>query len=178
MEPDQFFSMFWRNDLITEIYNEYDDFLLTAAIRKCKRYGYSPELAFDFRQEVYLSMMVHFDALEKGYRENGVKYLMTMLRNVVINYWRKQLLIHSRMAEVAEILHPDSASRWDDLDAATDELLELVTPHLSEEDRLLLAWYLKGYGNKEIASLTNMNVSTVGVKIHRIKNDIIDIFHS
>ena len=56
------------------------------------------------------------------------------------------------------------------------ELLYYLIRRLDEVDRMLMTLHLDGYKNKEIAEITGMTGNHVNVKIHRLKNQIIENF--
>jgi len=47
---------------------------------------------------------------------------------------------------------------------------------LDEVDRTIMTLHLDSYKNKEIAEILGMNVNHVNVKIHRLKNQIIESY--
>lgn len=55
-----------------------------------------------------------------------------------------------------------------------NELLYLIIKQLKEVDKMLITLHLEGYKNPEISSITGMTVNHVNVKIHRLKEKIID----
>lgn len=56
------------------------------------------------------------------------------------------------------------------------ELLYLLIRQLDEVDRTLMTLHLDGYKNMEIADIMGMTSNHVNVKIHRVKNQIIERF--
>jgi RNA polymerase sigma-70 factor (ECF subfamily) len=58
----------------------------------------------------------------------------------------------------------------------THELLYELIKKLPEVDRMLISLHLDGYKNKEIAEISGMTANHVNVKIHRLKQQLIDNF--
>jgi len=56
------------------------------------------------------------------------------------------------------------------------ELLYLLVKRLNEVDRTIMTLHLDSYKNKEIAEILGMKVNHVNVKIHRLKNQIIESY--
>lgn len=54
-----------------------------------------------------------------------------------------------------------------------DHLYRLIK-QLGEIDRMIMTLHLDGYQNKEIAEISGMTVNHVNVKLHRLKNQIIE----
>jgi RNA polymerase sigma factor (sigma-70 family) len=55
-------------------------------------------------------------------------------------------------------------------------LLYEMVRQLPEVDRMLISLHLDGYKNKEIAEISGMTANHVNVKIHRLKQQLIDNF--
>jgi RNA polymerase sigma-70 factor, ECF subfamily len=58
------------------------------------------------------------------------------------------------------------------------DVLYNIIKSLDEIDRILITLHLDGYKNKEIADITGMTQNHINVKIHRLKNKIIEKFKS
>ncbi len=56
------------------------------------------------------------------------------------------------------------------------ELLYLLIRNLDKVDRTIMTLHLDSYKNKEIAEILGMKVNHVNVKIHRLKNQIIESY--
>jgi RNA polymerase sigma-70 factor (ECF subfamily) len=56
------------------------------------------------------------------------------------------------------------------------EQLFLIIKQLNEVDRMLIMLHLDGHKNQEIAEITGMTQNHINVKLHRIKNNIINHF--
>ena len=56
------------------------------------------------------------------------------------------------------------------------EVLYYLIKHLNEVDRMLMTLHLDGYKNFEISEITGMNTNHVNVKIHRLKQTIVERF--
>ena len=54
------------------------------------------------------------------------------------------------------------------------EALYLEVKKLDDIDRILITLHLEGYKNQEISEILSININHVGVKLHRIKEKIIN----
>ena len=54
------------------------------------------------------------------------------------------------------------------------ELLYYLVRQLQEVDKMIMTLHLEGYKNLEIAAITGLKVNHINVKLHRLKNQIIE----
>ena len=54
------------------------------------------------------------------------------------------------------------------------ELLYYLVRQLPEVDKMIMTLHLEGYKNLEIANITGLKVNHINVKLHRLKNQIIE----
>ena len=54
------------------------------------------------------------------------------------------------------------------------ELLYQLVRQLNEVDRMIMTLHLEGYKNPEIADITGLKLNHINVKLHRLKNQIIE----
>ena len=102
----------------------------------------------------------------------GHSKFSTWLYKVALNTvltWQKK---HKRREEVRKDIPTDSQVEVPD-NPIRDKLYLLVKA-LNEIDRMIMTLHLDGYQNIEIAEITGMKVNNINVKLHRLKNQIIE----
>lgn len=121
----------------------------------------------DARQEVMLQAWRSF----KNYRGDALfsTWLYKVALNTVLTFKRNESK-HKKL----NVDHNAQVVSSSDNKKEDFELLYLVIKQLNEIDRSLITLHLEGYENKTIASMLGITNNHVNVKIHRIKNQIIN----
>lgn len=121
----------------------------------------------DARQEVMLQAWRSF----KNYRAEAKfsTWLYKVALNTVLTFKRNESKHKKINVEHDVQIASNSESKKEDF-----ELLYLVIKQLNEIDRSLITLHLEGYENKTIASMLGITNNHVNVKVHRIKNQIIN----
>ncbi len=123
----------------------------------------------DLKQEILLQAWKSFLRFRKDAKFSTWLYKLSL--NVALNQLKKQkqkintdygIIANDQMFE----------KNYDD----NHELLFYLIKQLNEVDRMMMTLYLEGYGNLEIAEITGITANNVNVKIHRIKQNIIQQF--
>lgn len=113
--------------------------------------------SYDLAQETFLRFIRYVDQ----YRYQNLKgYLITIARNVCMDYFRKEKCRQEKELEIAE-LEKSIQSR-----EQTEITLEELTRNLSESQReAIILYYGYGFKYREIAKITGVPLSTVKSRI-------------
>jgi RNA polymerase sigma factor (sigma-70 family) len=146
--------------------------LLTYSISVAKRFSHLHLKGDDYLQMFYLKVMTNSEVIFAGYQEHGVKYLMSIIKNEILNTNRKQQKRKIREEESCQ--EKILATKKDDAakEYSLEDLLRILKVHLKRIDYEILVYYLEGYQAKEIAKMVGLHYRTVGTRIFRIKKDL------
>lgn len=118
----------------------------------------------DLFQEILLQAWKSFSSFQA--QSAFSTWLYRVALNTVFNFRKKQKTIAALPEKAAAIVKST-------VEQQTHEQLYLEIKKLNPVDKALITLHLDGYKNMEIAEMLGMSKSNVGVKIHRIKNAII-----
>jgi len=93
--------------------------------------------------------------------------------------WLYKIALHSALnyqKKEAKKAAPPLSNQVTEQPNENFELLYLIIKSFNEVDRMLITLHLDGYKNIEIAEITGMTQNHINVKIHRLKNTIIEKF--
>lgn len=118
----------------------------------------------DLIQEIMLQAYKGFPKFRKESKFSTWLYRVCL--NTVFSFNRKSenRKKAENEVEMVEVTH----AYQDDL-----EELKFHIKQLDEVNRMIITLYLEGFANKEIAEITGMTANTIGVRLHRIKEDLI-----
>ena len=122
----------------------------------------------DVFQEILLQAWKSFPKFEE--RSSFSTWLYRVSLNTVFTF-RKTT---NKKVETSVELLPDIKSI--ELNEKPHELLYLLIKQLDKVDRTIMTLHLDAYKNKEIAEILGINVNHINVKIHRLKNQIIESY--
>ncbi len=120
----------------------------------------------DLHQEILLQ------AWKSYQRFKGDSSFATWLYKVSLNTvltFNKKAKKHSELKTDAPLSAQHSTDKKDQ-----SELLYYLVRQLQEVDRMIMTLHLEGYKNQEIADITGLKVNHINVKLHRLKNQIIE----
>lgn len=140
----------------------------TGIIRKVIRlYVDDTEDRQDAEQEILLQAWKSFAGF------NGKSAFSTWLYRVSLN---TVLTFQQKAKKVKELKKNAPLPDQDNTTASYDrsELLYQLIKELKEIDRMLMSLHLDGYANQEIAEITGLKANHVNVKLHRLKQQLID----
>lgn len=123
----------------------------------------------DVYQEILLQAWKSFEKFEG--RSSFSTWLYRVALNTVFSYKKteqKKSKADQVAMEQAETMQTGGKESY--------ELLYQLVRQLDEVDRSLMTLHLDGYKNKEIAEILGMTSNHVNVKIHRLKNHIVEQF--
>lgn len=161
-----------RDAFVVAIYDSCHKPLYLQAFRLCRQYGFDPSFADDALQELYRKLLTKYPAIAAKLDEHGPGYLFGMLQRELLSLKRKHKSL-KRIHQVAGEMTPDIAKPgYYASEEAINNLLREIETLVAQEDLDILKYYLEGYSMKEIGELMGMNPSTVGVRIHRLKQQL------
>jgi RNA polymerase sigma factor (sigma-70 family) len=129
-------------------------------------YIYQDEDKKDLYQEVLLQAWKSFENFKGESKFSTWLYKVSL--NTVFSFKRKDKTVETLDHEVMN--RPDSLEDKKE----TYEILYYLIKKLEEVDRMLMALHLDGYKNFEISEITGMTTNHVNVRIHRLKQKIIE----
>ncbi len=129
------------------------------------------------RQDIYQEVLIHIWKSLEAFR--GQSSLGTWLYRVAVNTclgWLRQEKRRSRMLERAreEMPSPATGAEPGGFPGAGDDVQQLYAcvARLGPVDRLLVSLYLEEMGPVEIGAVLGISEGNVRVKLHRIKNQL------
>lgn len=122
----------------------------------------------DLFQEILLQAWKSFPKFEE--RSSFSTWLYRVSLNTVFTFKKAA---KKKVGTSVESL-PDINST--EINEKPHELLYSLIRNLDEVDRTIMTLHLDSYKNKEIAEILGMKVNHINVKIHRLKNQIIESF--
>ena len=125
-----------------------------------------PEDKKDLFQEILLQAWKSFP----GFKGNSSfsTWLYRIALNTVFTYQKRAT--KTRQAKLTQAI---GDTRVSEKQVLHEQLYETIR-QLDRVDRTLITLHLDGYKNKEIAEITGMTSNHINVKIHRLKNQIVD----
>lgn len=142
----------------TSLYEQY----YTAMIRRAKRYASDPYDAEDIVSNCWLRLLPKINILKEMDAPARASYLLTAVQNEAVDYYRKNLRIHSNAVELDESIADNSSSEVYDTLILCDTLstlLEMIPP----QEARIVHCKLKYMSNEEIAEQLHISQSTVRV---------------
>lgn len=158
-----------KEQLFNEVLAENKDRIF----RICCAYERDPDERNDLYQEIMINIWKSLDKFE------GRSLISTWIYRIAVN----TSLLHIKRSAKKRSLHsevdvetlniPESDSREEMIKTGSDieNLLECINK-LPKVDRLIISMVLEDLSYKEIAEVTGMTTSNVGVKINRIKKEL------
>ncbi|MGB0524564.1 MAG: RNA polymerase sigma factor [Flammeovirgaceae bacterium] len=127
-----------------------------------------PEDRKDLYQEILLQAWKSFDRFRGASRFSTWLYRVSL--NTVLTFQRKD---QKKVDKHAQEL-PQTGVKAEVEQRENSELLYLEIKKLNEIDRMIITLHLDGYKNGEIAEITGLKVNHINVKLHRVKQQIIE----
>lgn len=127
-----------------------------------------PEDKKDLFQEILLQGWKSFSRFEE--RSRFSTWLYRVALNTVFTFQKAK----KRKIPTSAELPPDINTT--EIKEEPHELLYQLIRQLDKVDRTIMTLHLDSYKNKEIAEILGMNTNHVNVKIHRLKNQIIESY--
>ncbi len=134
-----------------------------------RAYGDTPEDQEDLFQEIVLQVWRSIPAFRQ--ESAPVTWIYRIALNTAISWIRKEKK-HRRLSADTES-SPDILSSVDIPDDGRLKWLYRVIHQLNEIDRSLILLQLDGFSYREMASILGISETNVGVKINRVKQQLI-----
>lgn len=136
-------------------------------IRKVIRlYVDDPEEQRDLFQEIIFQSWKSYPRF--GGRSKFSTWLYRIALNTVLTFRRKPQLVKP-YEDLSALNVPHDKTYADESEALYHAIREL-----NELDRMIITLHLDGYDNEEIAEITGLTKNNTAVKIHRIKDHLIE----
>lgn len=126
-----------------------------------------------YKEDYYQEMLIRLWKAYPGFRNQSAfsTWLYKVALNTAIDIVRKQNLF----PEYSELSNNEYNIPEDEHNSESDkkDLLYQKIDHLSDVEKAIIILYLEDYSYKKIAEITGVSESNTGVKINRIKNQLI-----
>jgi len=120
----------------------------------------------DLKQEIMLQAWHSFKNFKGQSKFSTWLYKVSL--NTVLNFRKKE-------AKKAQ-LENDSLNKTTDSNKDDHEVLYSLIKQMNEIDKMLMTLHFEGYKNIEIADITGMTQNHINVKLHRLKQQLIEQF--
>jgi RNA polymerase sigma factor, sigma-70 family len=140
----------------------------------CNIYFYRNPYKEDYHQEMLIRLWKSFPSFKN--QSAFSTWLYRVALNTAIDIIRKQNLqpIHTELSKI-EYNIPDNENNTESDEK--DKLYQAIN-HLSDVEKAIIILYLEDYNYKEIAEIIGISESNTGVKINRIKCQLIKILEN
>jgi len=127
----------------------------------------------DYYQEILIRLWKSYPSFKN--QSTFSTWLYKVALNTAIDIIRKQYLqpVHTELSK-AEYNIPDSENS---VGSDKKDILYQAISHLSDIDKAIIILYLEDFNYKEIAEIIGISESYTGVKINRIKTQLIKILN-
>ena len=128
-----------------------------------------------FKEDYYQEILIRLWKSYPGFRNQSAfsTWLYRVALNTAIDIIRKENLqpAHTELSKI-EYNIPDHEHN---IESEKKETLYQAIDHLCDVEKAIIILYLEDYSYKEIAEIIGISESNTGVKINRIKNQLIKI---
>lgn len=165
-------------DFILYIYNEYIRLMYFTA----SRFIEETDSQNDIVQESLLQLIKNVSTLRELEPKALSTYVVTTVKNVSINYLKKEQAIQEHTVQLNATIMEElesTAPTLDELMSALDnkERLTSALINLSVDERLLLeSKYYLGYSNEDLAHIFNCKPSSIRMKLTRARRKALKAF--
>jgi len=132
----------------------------------CRTYRDSKEEQEDLFQEIVYQLWKSFPSFKSESKISSWIYRITL--NTAIAIYRKAKPDINYLEELPEKIHPSTENMASE---NSDRLFEALRK-LNDGDKALISLYLEDFSYQEMAEITGISESNVGVKLNRIKNKL------
>ncbi len=117
-------------------------------------------LAYDLTQEVFLHLLTGIGNYYEKAHFNA--YLMRIAHNVLVDYWKRR----KEASSIEDIEFLSQMNTFEEAVSDKDALRRALMKLPAEQREAVLLKFVAGLKSREIAEITNTNVSTVKSRIH------------
>lgn len=137
----------------------------------CNIYFYEDPYRDDYYQEILIRLWKAYPSFKQDSSFSTWLYRVTL--NAAIDLVRKQSIrpLHKELSSKEYLIHEPGSEDYENTDRK--EQLYRAINQLSEMEKAIIILYLEGYGYKEIATIMGISETNTGVRINRIKNQLI-----
>jgi RNA polymerase sigma-70 factor (ECF subfamily) len=130
------------------------------------------------KEDYYQEMLIRLWKSYPGFKSQSEfsTWLYRVAINTAIDIIRKQSL-RPKYIELSKTEYNIPEHEYNS-ETGNKELLYHAINHLSDIEKAIIVLYLEDYNYKEIAELTGISESNTGVRISRIKNQLIKILRN
>ena len=132
----------------------------------CRMYRDSKEDQQDLFQEIVYQLWKSFPSFKRESKVSSWIYRVALNTSMVI--YRKSSLTIDYYEEFPEHIHPSA----DVVVLENEERLFLALRTLNDAEKAVISLFLEDFSYKEIAEITGLSESNVGVRLSRIKNKL------
>ena len=150
----------------TQIYEQYKE----KVFRICLGYTNNTEEAKDILQETFITVWQH---LESFRNEANVG---TWIYRIATNKCLRSLENTKRRSKLNTATLTDKEFQQEDKQKNNVQMLRKIISALPELDRIIIGLTLEGIKQEDIAQIVGLTHSNIRVKIHRIKQKILNKF--
>jgi RNA polymerase sigma-70 factor (ECF subfamily) len=137
----------------------------------CNIYFIRDPFKEDYYQEILIRLWRSYPSFKN--QSSFSTWLYRVALNTAIDIIRKQNL-KPKHTELSKIEY-DIPVNDHNIESEKKDLLYQAINHLSDVEKAIIILYLEDYSYKEIAEIIGISESNTGVKINRIKNQLIKI---
>jgi len=135
----------------------------------CRIYRDRREDQEDLFQEIVFQLWKSYPSFKSESKISSWIYRVAL--NTAMAVYRKASPPIDYVGEFPESIHPYNDSR----EPIAEEQLYWVLRHLNDPEKALVSLYLEDFSYQEIAEITGISESNVGVRLNRIKNKLKEI---
>ena len=135
----------------------------------CRVYRDSREDQEDLFQEIVYQLWKSYPGFKKESKVSSWIYRIAL--NTAIAIYRKSKISIENYHEFPEHFHPSDENTISE----NEERLFWVLRKLNDSEKALISLYLEDFNYNEIAEITGLSESNVGVRLNRIKNKLKEI---
>jgi RNA polymerase sigma-70 factor, ECF subfamily len=130
-----------------------------------------------YKEDYYQEILIRLWKSYPSFRNQSAfsTWLYRVALNTAIDIIRKQNLqpVHTELSKI-DYNKPDNEHN---LEPENKDILYQAISHLSDVEKAIIILYLEDYNYKEISEIIGISESNTGVRINRIKNQLIKILN-
>ena len=135
----------------------------------CRVYRDSREDQEDLFQEIVYQLWKSYPSFKRESKVSSWIYRVAL--NTAIAIYRKSKLFIDYYQEFPEHMHPSDEKSISE----NEERLFWALRKLNDSEKAVISLYLEDFNYQEIAEITGLSESNVGVRLNRIKNKLKEI---
>jgi RNA polymerase sigma factor (sigma-70 family) len=137
----------------------------------CRLYRDNREDQEDLFQEIVYQLWKSYPSFKRASKVSSWIYRIAL--NTAITIYRKSKIAIDYYQEFPEHIHPAEEKAISE----NEERLFRALRKLSDSEKAVISLYLEDFSYQEIAAITGLSESNVGVRLNRIKNKLKEILN-